>query len=123
MTNPVAADSSVKIIASPQVSYALVLGLVGSYGAGAWFLATQAAALATMSERIVSVATTLNARITDGDAAVNLRISRVADDIIARTLNIEKRDEARGSSLGQLDTRMARIESKLDFLTQNVARK
>ena len=105
-----AADSSVKVVASPQISYALILALIGAYGGGAWFLATQTAAQAAM-----------NQRITDETASTNLRISRIADDVIARLKVLETRDEARGTSLVDQGNRLTRIESKIDFLTQTVA--
>lgn len=128
------ADSSVKMVASPQVSYALILALIGAYGGGAWFLATQTAAQASMNERIAynkaeaekamaaSVAT-LTQRMLDGDAAMNDRMTRFVQTFTTRIDNLDRSNEQRSAAVSALDARMARIESKLDFLMQNVARK
>lgn len=126
-----ASDSSVKVVASPQVSYALILALIGAYGGGAWFLATQAANQATMNDRMnynkvemdKSIALSMAAltqRMLDGDAAMNDRMTRFVGAFGTRLDNLDKNNEQRGAAVSALDARMARIESKLDFLMQNI---
>ncbi len=126
-----AADSSVRMVASPQISYALILALIGAYGGGAWFLATQTAAQATMNERIAnnkieaekavsSGIAALSQRMIDGDAAMNDRMTRFVQTFTARIDNLDRSNEQRSAAVSALDARMARIESKLDFITQNL---
>lgn len=137
-----AADSSVKLVASPQVSYALILALIGSYGGGAWFLATQTATQAAMNERIatnkketetsvaanrleaekavVTAIAAVSQRMLDGDAAINERMTRFVNAWTERMNNLDRSNEQRSAAVSALDARMARIESKLDFLMQNL---
>ena len=94
MPDPDLPGSSARIVVSPTVNYAVILALLGSYGAGAWFLATQTATNAAISERFARFETSVNTRLEVG----------------------EKRDENRGAAMDAIGNRLTRMEAQLAFL-------
>ena len=91
------ADSSVRIQASPNVNYAVIITLLGACVGGVWFMATQAATNAGVAER-------LN------------RFERIITDRIAAA---DRRDEVRLASVAAIENRLTRIEAQLTYLVTN----
>lgn len=82
---------------------ALLLTLLGSWGGGAWYMATQAASYASMERRVAQLET---------NTSVGNRLDAA-----------DKRDENRAAAIGELATRMTRAESKLEFVGVNGGRR
>ena len=91
---PMPSDSSVRLVASPTLNYALILAMLGSYGCGAWFLATQTATNAAVADRFVRFETTVTARLDAGD----------------------RREDARAVAVDAIGNRLTRMEAQLAFL-------
>ena len=118
--NPAPADSSVRMVASNTINYAVILSLLGALLYGVWWTAHRDAAFEALTATVAAQNIAMNKRIDDSSVADNLRISRIADSITERMGAMEKRDEERRTSLAVMDNRLTRIESKLDFLTTNI---
>lgn len=116
-----AGDSALRLVASSTINYAVILTLAGCLGSSIWFFAQQSAAMATMNERIVSNKSEINQRITDTDTSINLRVGHTIESIVDRLNVIDKHDESRSTSIGAMDTRLARMEATLGYLASNLA--
>ena len=95
------ADSSFKIAASSNINYAFILALLGGYGSGVWFFATQNATNAGVAERL----------------------ARFEQTVAGRLDAVEKRDETRSAAVATIDNRLSRIEAQLSYLATNGARR
>lgn len=91
--------NAVRVSLSPIVGYGILGSLMVGYGTAAWFLATQAATLATTAERQIR-----------SEVAVQARLDQA-----------EKRDDARAGTVGGIDSRLARIEAQIAYMLQNGA--
>lgn len=101
MRDPDPPESSARVVVSPTFNYAVILALLGSYGAGAWFLATQTATNAAIAERFTRFGSVVNTRLEAGD----------------------KRDETRAATMDAIGNRLTRMEAQLAFLVAAGARR
>lgn len=106
------ADGSFKIGASPQVSYALILALVGAYGSGAWFLATQSATNMAVAERLARFEAAAVARFELIDKRAETRDAA----LVARFEGDDRRNDVRNDVVARVDIRLARLEAQVAYL-------
>ena len=109
---PGPADSSFRVAASPQVSYALILALVGAYGSGAWFLATQNATNMAVADRLARFEAAAGARFDVIDKRAETRDTALA----ARFEGDDRRNDARNDVVARVDIRLARLEAQVAYL-------
>lgn len=113
------ADSSFKIAASPQVSYALILALIVAYGSGAWFLATQTATNIAVADRLARFEAAAGARFELIDRRAESREAALA----ARFEADDRRNETRNDVVGKVDIRLARLEAQVAYLANSGAKR
>jgi hypothetical protein len=89
-------DQIPRPITMSGLNVALLLTLLGSWGGGAWYMATQAAANASMEKRLAHLETSTS--------------------IGNRLDTIDKRDDARANAITSLDIRLTRAEAQLGYL-------
>ena len=106
------ADSSFRIAASPQVSYALILALAGAYGSGAWFLATQSATNMAVADRLARFEAAAGARFDVIDKRAETRDAALASRFEAD----DRRNDARNDVVARVDIRLARLEAQVAYL-------
>ena len=106
------ADGSFRIGASPQVSYALILALVGAYGSGAWFLATQSATNMAVADRLARFEAAAVARFEMIDKRAETRDATLA----ARFEGDDRRNDVRNDVVARVDIRLARLEAQVAYL-------
>ena len=106
------ADSSFRIAASPQVSYALILALIGAYGSGAWFLATQSATNMAVADRLARFEAAAGARFDVIDKRTETRDAALASRFEAD----DRRNDARNDVVARVDIRLARLEAQVAYL-------
>ncbi len=101
MTDQKPVESSVRVIASSSINYALVFALLSGLCAGVWFFATQTATNIAVAERQVRFEVAVGARL---DAS-------------------EKHEETRSIAMAAIDNRLSRMEAQLAFIVTNGARR
>lgn len=114
-----AADGSFSIGASPQVSYALILALIGAYGSGAWFLATQSATNMAVADRLARFEAAAVARFEVLDKRAETRDAALA----ARFEADDRRNDVRNDVVARVDIRLARLEAQVAFLANTGAKR